>query len=193
MSDQNGASASPLSLFSPERRGELLKQTVGKGTGVLVEIGGLTIDLLPFTTAEGLSLFSVVRKFSAIYRKVGAQTFSEADLIEFIGNDGPEILALLTLYLARCLRLKLEPIAANVARRSLELKEMQIADQPERESFVLWAASIELWGTLKAIGSPLLKANGVLDLIRPQTAAPADVAEKQPSETSTPSTASATS
>ncbi|MBC5805622.1 MAG: hypothetical protein ACR2KS_10115 [Candidatus Eremiobacter antarcticus] len=195
MANDNGAATSSLSMFAPEKRGELLKLVVGKKTGVEVSVGGLTIDLLPLSTAEGLSLFSYVREYSFVFKKLQNNEFSQMDFADIIGKDGPEISRLLGLFLARCVGLALEPRPDVRAQDPtfLELRDFQLADQPERDSFVLWYASLDLSSTLREVGPKLLKANGLSAMVDPQPAASPDVAENKATPSSTQSTPSATS
>lgn len=189
MSNANGASATPLSIFSPAEREKLLKLTVGKRTGVLVEIGGVTIDLLPFSAAEGLSVFAFVRLFADVSATINAGTFTQTDFAALIGDNGPAILALLRLYLARCIGLRLEPRDATIPAQAIELEDLALAEQPERESYELWFSQLELFDTVRKIFPHFMEANGMIAITRPPEPAPSEISSGA-AEAATPATAS---
>jgi len=195
MSHGNGAAATPLSIFSSREREQLLKLVVGKRTGVLVTLGGVTFDLLPFTAAEGLSAFVFIRRFADLTRRVGKNALSVIDFAEVVGADGPAIAALLHIYLARCAGLRLEPKDPQTPQDALELADLQIADQDEKAGFELWFSQLPLAETVRTLFPHFMEANGLVAVTRPPADAPssANSGEMTPEKASTPSTSSTSS
>ena len=91
----------PRSVFRSEDRTRILAAAVGNPTGVMLEIGGQTVDLVALSTADGLVLFELVGKVGAIYEKITAGQATNQEIFAALGDDGPRAVALIRSNLQR--------------------------------------------------------------------------------------------
>lgn len=130
-----------IRLFSPENRVALLSMNVDKPTGIVCELGGLCVDLLPLTTREGSEMFAVIKMVGAMWASL-QEGKGEITITQAIGDKGPEILGMVRDYLARC---------CNV-------------QEGDEESFQAWFDRLPLVQTLIALLPKLIAANKLGDL-----------------------------
>ncbi len=99
MSAQNGRRG-----FRAADRARVLAQAAGKPTGVLLEIGGQTIDLVAVPVGELLGVLDLLEKLSALVGTLGTGALTQDDavaLFAVLGKDGARFVALVRSVLER--------------------------------------------------------------------------------------------
>lgn len=148
----------PRSIFKAADRARILAQAVGDPTGTVIEIGGMSIDLVALSMHEGRSLLDIVGRVGKLMD--GGQ-HSNMEWVEAIGDDAPRIVALLQ----------------STLRRSA----FHGIDEPPAEDVAVfdeWFEAVPVREMLGTAVPAMLAANGVSGLqtdprrAAPQAAAP---------------------
>jgi hypothetical protein len=173
MSSTNGA-GKHRPIFSAQTRLELLKQVVGKPSGVIVELGGLQIDLVAVSVADDEQVIGLAQTFGSIYDDVmSKQITSFAEIIPQIGGRYRD----------------LKDILKRMVHDSVEV------DGDEGEAaFDEWWNALPLVETMQALASATLSANRLASLGKRLAAEAAKLgSDQKPDENSDLPTPSATS
>ncbi len=80
-------------LFTPEQETFLLSQAVGEPSGIVVDVGGVSFDLVPLSTRDGLYVVSVVTKFTALWAQISgaAGAVNESEVLATLERDVPRV------------------------------------------------------------------------------------------------------
>jgi hypothetical protein len=153
----------PRSIFTAENRAKLLALAVGAPTGVVLEIGGQTVNLVALSTAQGREVLAMVRKVGALYERISSKTASNIEIFEALGEDGPHALE----------------IVKDVLRKSFFVDPEDVNEPHARaaqlEIFEEWFEAIPIGEILTKAVPAILGANGVTNLTdRPTIASPTD-------------------
>ncbi len=144
-------------LFSASDRKRILALVVGKASGVEIEVGGVTFDLVAVSANELMSVLDLVIKFSDLFEKLGTGKAIEQDSIKqgiifrAIGEDGGRIMQLVRSMLYRSAGLDAEDRSAE-----------------DRALFEDWFAKLPIVDTIRRLAPAVLQANGI-GAIRPTT------------------------
>ena len=88
--------------FSKKDRAAIAKQVIGKPTDVTVELGGMTISLVPITTAQADEIFDILDAFGKLGAqadKDGMASLNQTDLASMVPREGKRIKKVLRSYL----------------------------------------------------------------------------------------------
>lgn len=134
-------------LFSASERDKVKQLVVGKPTGVLVEIGGVILDLVPLTTQQGKDVTSLFDAFRELKDK--AVTLTVADLAQILLSKRDIVFSLLR----------------GILWRTVVANEQVDQDDGGQEAFDEWFDNLEFQPMLKALLPAILEANGLKSLL----------------------------
>lgn len=80
--------------FTARDREIIRKHSIGKPTGVVVEVGGMEIDLVPLTTEQAGEVFAILDAFATLQKAAddkGAVESGAAALGELVGKEGARV------------------------------------------------------------------------------------------------------
>jgi hypothetical protein len=165
MQQQNGGPASTPArgLFDPANRAMLMGQVIGEPTGIIVEIAGQAIDLVPLSTRDGKKLVEMAEELFATWKGINGGSITDADIFATLGAKLPEVLTMM----------------------KRVLQESAGVTPEQQEIFDEWFESTRFVPTFKALVPKVLRANGLGKI--------ADRLERAAANPSTPATEVTTS
>ncbi|MHB1798058.1 MAG: hypothetical protein ACYCUI_07100 [Vulcanimicrobiaceae bacterium] len=140
---QSAPAATPArGLFTPEQETFLLSQAVGQPSGIVVDIGGVSFDLVPLSTEDGLYVTGVITKFTALWAQINGASgaANESDVLATLERDVPRVFGIMHTTLHE---------AATVAGGAFD-----------EAVFERWFAKTRLIPLLRALVPAVLKCNG---------------------------------
>lgn len=146
-------------LFTPENRTRILAMKANKPSGVLVEVGGLSFDLVALNAGEVLSVLDVLSRLAELAKAAQTGTLDGTSIMAAAGQDGRKIADLM---------------------RSVLKRSAGVATADEESLFNEWFDAQAIMDLASTVVPKILEANGLgAILARPQTA---------PETTTSPST-----
>jgi len=127
-------------LFAPGNRAKILARAVGKPTGVTVEVGGLTFNLVALSTDEVLSVTDLLTKVANLASKSEGGTVTGTDIMRALGEDGSKVARLFE----------------SILRRS-----GQVNGPDEERLFTEWFGSLSIFEAARTLVPKILEANGL--------------------------------
>lgn len=154
-------------LFSARERNFVQAQTVGKPTGVEVEISGFTFDLVPLTMSQGQMILDILDSVPEI-SKPGADGQVKVDgnrVLELISSEGTRV----------------KELTRTLLLRSAKANGLIDADDDGEAVFDEWFNELELRPTITTLLPAIARANGLTSLLgnAPAPPAAADAATAQ--------------
>ena len=140
---QSAPAATPArGLFTPEQESFLLAQAVGRPSGIVVDIGGVSFDLVPLSTEDGLYVVGVITKFSALWSQISGAgaAVNEADIVATLERDVPRVF--------------------DIMRTTLLDAAKSAGGAFDEAVFERWFAKTRLIPLLRALVPAVLKCNG---------------------------------
>lgn len=148
-------------LFTKAERDFIWKQTVGKPTGVKVEIAGFEFDLVPLTTAQAHQILGIIETVPELQNfGDGKVQVDPNTIMQLVAREGKNVMSL----------------AKSILHSAAEASNM-IDDDGGEDLFNEWFAGLAVRQTATALIPALLAANGLGTLLKnaeaPAAAAPA--------------------
>lgn len=157
--------------FSRENRAAIAKQAIGKPTDVTVEVGGITIALVPITTEQADEVFSILESFG----KLSAQAENG------IAQVSPDFLAAMIPTEGRRIRKVLRSYLLESAKAS------DLVDDGCEDVFDEWFARLPLLDTIRTMLPKIVEAQGLGTMLGNSSTPPAEPAlEAVPAGTASP-------
>ncbi len=129
-------------LFTPEQETFLLSQAVGEPSGIVVDVGGVSFDLVPLSTKDGLYVVSVVTKFTALWAQISgaAGAVNESEVLATLERDVPQVF--------------------EIMRTTLHEAAIAAGGAFDEAVFQRWFERTRLVPLLRALIPAVLKCNG---------------------------------
>ena len=150
-------------LFTKTERGFIWKQTVGKPTGVKVEIAGFEFDLVPLTTAQAQQILEIIDAIPELQNiDNGVVKVDPNRIMQLVAKEGKRVMELAKSVLHSA------AVASDMIDRS--------TDGEGEACFDEWFSGLSLRPTTQALLPALLVANGLGTLLKNAEAPAAEVA-----------------
>ena len=140
-------------LFSPANREKVLRAVVGKPSGVIAEVGGLSFNLVALSAGEVLSVLGLLTKFADLATQSEKGTLSGPAVMRAIGEDGGTVAGLVK----------------SVLKRSAGVKE-----PAELDLFETWFENLPIIESAQGLIPKILEANGLGSMMEARPPVPVE-------------------
>lgn len=134
--------------FTADDRDLIRKQVIGKPTGVIADIGGFKLDLLPLTTEQAREFFKLVDFFVNLQSKADG----EGNVVKSLGDIGTEAD-------------RMEGLLKSVLRGSAIASDLIDESNGGEELFNEWFDALPFKELLTTVGPLILQAQGLGTLL----------------------------
>ena len=148
--------------FSADDRETIRRHTIGKPTGVLVDLSGVEFDLVPLTTAQGNAIFEILDAVSPLISKAdagGNVAIAQTAWAGIVAAEGRRVNSILRGILLASAKATLVPCGET---------SLPLFDPDDADSLALfdeWFEALPLVETVRTLFPKLLEAQGMTTLM----------------------------
>lgn len=147
-------------IFSRADRERILSLAVGKPTGVIVEIGGFELNLVPLTPSQASGIFSLLDAFSKLdgaANENGEVVLTRTNLLQLIAKEGDRVIDL----------------ARAIVYKTAKANGL-IGPEDGKQVFDEWFDDLDFFETVRTLVPAIIEASGMKSLLGNRSTPPID-------------------